>query len=284
MPLYRGTPNLPQPLAASLLSAAALSTAGLPHEQTAQLAAQTNAAIARQTLPGAAAPQAEPASNAPPAGVTRSGGADAALSRRAEHAATALAPSLSAAAPPREQAAQLLGQTDAAIARQTLLRIGSLPGDETSGPTNGNDNAPRLMFEIPVLTPQGTAVAPMTIERDGGNRGAREDRAAMARELLHRSRRIERPRACPHHAGRRTRVGDAQGRTRGGRRTMAAGLPLLDAGLRRAEVEPGELRCPLGNHAANLCRAAPQGRRHPAHSWIRRHERRQDGARGRARI
>jgi hypothetical protein len=166
------------------------------------------------------------------------------------------APSLSAAAPPREQAIQLLGQTDAAIARQTLLRIGSLPADQPSCTAHGNDNSSRLMFEIPVLTAQGTGVAPMTVERDGGNRGADETKPQWRASFS-----IDLESIGPVHvrialSGERASV-TLKAERADSAALLSAGLPLLDAGLRRAEIEPGDLRCHLENHVGNLA-GSPQ--------------------------
>ncbi|HEY0650836.1 flagellar hook-length control protein FliK [Phenylobacterium sp.] len=61
---------------------------------------------------------------------------------------------------------QVLGdETDQALARQTLHQLASLP-DEAGGA--------RWMFELPMLTPQGAAVAQFAVERDGAGGGAAE--------------------------------------------------------------------------------------------------------------
>jgi Flagellar hook-length control protein FliK len=155
------------------------------------------------------------------------------------------APSLSASTPTREQAIQLLGQTDSAIARQTLLHIVSLPADQTSGTAHGNDNSSRLMFEIPVATAQGTGVVPMAIERDGGNRDPHD-----AQPHWRASFSVDLESIGPVHVrialtGARASVTLKAERARSAE-LLSAGLPLLDAGLRKAEIEPGELRCHAG--------------------------------------
>ena len=77
-------------------------------------------------------------------------------------------PSLEPQAPLAATAHHLLGETDAAIARQTLLQVASLP-DRVDVPGNKIDIAtPRWNFEIPFVTPQGTAMAQFEISRDGG--------------------------------------------------------------------------------------------------------------------
>ena len=68
----------------------------------------------------------------------------------------------------------LLADTDAAIARQTLLQVASLPDriDELPQPAQNNDTTgPRWNFEVPFATPQGTAMAQFEISRDGGTEG-----------------------------------------------------------------------------------------------------------------
>ncbi len=81
-------------------------------------------------------------------------------------------PSIASGAPLAASAHQLLDDTDAAIARQTLLQVASLPDRiDTAGP-QGSSAAPRWSFEIPFVTPQGTAVTQFEISRDGGGDGA----------------------------------------------------------------------------------------------------------------
>ena len=77
-------------------------------------------------------------------------------------------PTVNPQAQTAEIARQLLDDTDAAIARQTLLQVASLPDrpDAVTGRTEMN--APRWNFEIPLATPQGTAMAQFEISRDGG--------------------------------------------------------------------------------------------------------------------
>ncbi|QWG16594.1 flagellar hook-length control protein FliK [Bradyrhizobium sediminis] len=77
-------------------------------------------------------------------------------------------PSLSPDAPLATTAHHLLGDTDAAIARQTLLQVASLPDRVDASPVRIDPAAPRWHFEIPFATPQGTALAQFEISRDGG--------------------------------------------------------------------------------------------------------------------
>ncbi|QWG15332.1 flagellar hook-length control protein FliK [Bradyrhizobium sediminis] len=77
-------------------------------------------------------------------------------------------PSLPPDAPLATTAHHLLGDTDAAIARQTLLQVASLPDRVDASPARIDPAAPRWHFEIPFATPQGTALAQFEISRDGG--------------------------------------------------------------------------------------------------------------------
>jgi hypothetical protein len=76
-------------------------------------------------------------------------------------------PSLAPDAPLATAAHHLLDDTDAAIARQTLLQVASLPDRiDGSGPKI-DVTTPRWNFEIPFVTAQGTAMAQFEISRDG---------------------------------------------------------------------------------------------------------------------
>jgi hypothetical protein len=182
-------PNLPTPVrsaAAQVLAqtvpadarvsggdvAKALSSSGLFLE--ARLAAQPQASplgqdmkagllVLRQALAAwlAGAPRApdarSPSKTPPPP--YRAGGA------RAQPAAT---PSLAADAAPSAIGQRLLAETEAAVARQELLQIASLPAGEDQ-PVEAQ--VTRWMFEMPFVTPQGASVAQFEIARDG--RGVR---------------------------------------------------------------------------------------------------------------
>jgi hypothetical protein len=75
-------------------------------------------------------------------------------------------PVLSPAAPASEIARQLLDETDAAISRQTLLQVASLPDRVDTAGLRLDQNVPRWNFEIPFATPLGTAIAQFEISRD----------------------------------------------------------------------------------------------------------------------
>lgn len=73
-------------------------------------------------------------------------------------------------AAPREAARLLLAETDAALARHTLLQAASLP--DRAEPMHGDPARPCWTFEIPFATPRGTAIAQFEIARDGHARPA----------------------------------------------------------------------------------------------------------------
>jgi flagellar hook-length control protein FliK len=96
----------------------------------------------------------------------------------------AAAPSISTDMTPRDIGKVLLGETDAAIARQTLLQAASLPDHlaaTSANPANAasglnvriDPTGPRWLFEVPFATPQGSTVAQFEIARDG-HRGPTE--------------------------------------------------------------------------------------------------------------
>jgi hypothetical protein len=73
---------------------------------------------------------------------------------------------------------RLREDTDAAIARQTLLQVASLPDRTDAGGHRIEATVPQWNFEIPFATRQGTAMAQFEISRDGGTESA--DPAARA--------------------------------------------------------------------------------------------------------
>jgi Flagellar hook-length control protein FliK len=77
-------------------------------------------------------------------------------------------PSIAPDAPLATAVRHLLGDTDAAIARQTLLQVASLPDRPDTSGNRIDPTVPRWNFEIPFATLQGTAMAQFEISRDGG--------------------------------------------------------------------------------------------------------------------
>lgn len=152
-------------------------------------------------------------------------------------------------------AQHLLDRTEAAIARQTLLQVASLPDADQTSAKAGVD-ARHLIFDVPLATPQGTAVAQFRIERDGAGGDAETGkpmwRASFAIDVEPMGR---------VHA----HIALVDGRTsvtlRAERLESAALLNddvgQLEALLREANLEPGTLACVNG--AASAPAAAAPG-------------------------
>ena len=77
-------------------------------------------------------------------------------------------PSIASGAPLATTVHHLLDDTDAALARQTLLQVASLPDRVDASGNRIDPSIPRWNFEIPFATAQGTAMAQFEISRDGG--------------------------------------------------------------------------------------------------------------------
>lgn len=94
-------------------------------------------------------------------------------------AAASLSPDMS----PDEVGRMLLKDTEGALARQVLLQAASL-SDRPEGMSPRMDTVPtRVQFEIPFVTPQGTAMAHFEIAEEEGGKGAADaaDKAWQAR-------------------------------------------------------------------------------------------------------
>jgi Flagellar hook-length control protein FliK len=78
-------------------------------------------------------------------------------------------PSIAPMAPLPAITHHLLSDTAAAIARQTLLQVASLPDHVDIASVRLDPTAPRWNFEIPFATVQRTAIAQFEISRDGGS-------------------------------------------------------------------------------------------------------------------
>lgn len=165
-------------------------------------------------------------------------------------------PSLSHDTPLATTAHRLLGETDAAIARQTLLQVASLP-DRVDVPGSQIDTSqPRWNFEIPFATPQGAAMAQFEIARDSG--GVESEAA----QRVWRARfSVDVEPAGPVHAlvslsGDKTSVRIWAERPA----TVAqlrAGTAELSQALTRAELTPGEIV--IRDGAPPLPQPAPAG-------------------------
>jgi hypothetical protein len=134
----------------------------------------------------------------------------------------------------------LLGDTDGAIARQTLLQVASLPDrvDTTSARPDGP--VPRWNFEIPFATPQGTAVAQFEISRDGGGNPAEPGKRVWRARFS-----LDVEPAGPVHAlislsGDKTSVRMWAERPQTAAQ-LRAGATQLSQALARADLKPGDI-------------------------------------------
>ncbi|MCS3758882.1 flagellar hook-length control protein FliK [Bradyrhizobium centrosematis] len=149
-------------------------------------------------------------------------------------------PSLAPDAPLSATVHRLLDETDAAIARQTLLQVASLPDRTDASGHRVDPSVPQWNFEIPFATPQGTAMAQFEISRDGAGESADPAKQAWrARFTLN----VE-P-AGPVHAlitlnGDKTFVRMWAERTATAQQ-LRAGIGELNQALVRAELNPGDI-------------------------------------------
>ncbi|MET0222630.1 MAG: flagellar hook-length control protein FliK [Tardiphaga sp.] len=149
---------------------------------------------------------------------------------------------LPANAPLGTVAHRLLADTDAALARQTLLQVASLPDRaDTSAMPRLDQATARWNFEIPFAMPNGTAVAQFEIARDDG--AGSEVEAAQRVWRARFSLDVE-P-AGPVHAlisltGDKTSVRMWAERA-GTARQLQAGSAQLTQALVRANLQPGDI-------------------------------------------
>jgi hypothetical protein len=152
-----------------------------------------------------------------------------------------VAPATLASHVPVEAALQhLLADTDGAIARQTLLQVASLPGQTDTSAARPDPSVPRWNFEIPFITPQGTAMAQFEISRDGGGR-----EVDAAKRVWRARFSLDVEPAGPIHAlislsGERTSVRMWAERPATASQ-LRAGVSQLSQALSRAELLPGDI-------------------------------------------
>ncbi|KRR27195.1 flagellar hook-length control protein FliK [Bradyrhizobium retamae] len=149
-------------------------------------------------------------------------------------------PTIAPHAPLEATAHHLLDDTDAAIARQTLLQVASLPDRIDHAGPKADVAAPRWNFEIPFVTPQGTAMAQFEISRDGGSE------AVEAVKRVWRARfSLDVEPAGPVHAlisltGDKTSVRIWAERPATAEQ-LRAGTSQLSEALSRAELQPADI-------------------------------------------
>ncbi|WP_108518171.1 flagellar hook-length control protein FliK [Bradyrhizobium algeriense] len=149
-------------------------------------------------------------------------------------------PTLAPHAPLEATAHHLLDDTDAAIARQTLLQVASLPDRIDTSAPKADMNAPRWNFEIPFATPQGTAMAQFEISRDGGS-----EEVEAAKRVWRARFSLDVEPAGPVHAlisltGEKTSVRIWAERLATAEQ-LRAGASDLSQALSRAELTPGDI-------------------------------------------
>ena len=135
---------------------------------------------------------------------------------------------------------QLLADTDGALARQTLLQVASLPGQPDMAANRLDQALPRWNFEIPFVTPQGTAMAQFEISRDGGG-----NEVEGAKRVWRARFSLDVEPAGPVHAlvalnGDRTSVRMWAERPATAAQ-LRAGAAQLSQALSRAELMPGDI-------------------------------------------
>ena len=150
------------------------------------------------------------------------------------------APTIAPDAPLATTAHHLLDDTDAAIARQTLLQVASLPDRIDASAPKIDVSAPRWNFEIPFVTPQGTAMAQFEISRDGGGK-----EVEAAKRVWRARFSLDVEPAGPVHAlvsltGETTSVRMWAERPATAAQ-LRAGASQLSQALSRAELNPGDI-------------------------------------------
>jgi hypothetical protein len=137
-------------------------------------------------------------------------------------------------------ARHLLSDTDAAIARQTLLQVASLPDHVDIASARLDPTAPRWNFEIPFATLRGTAIAQFEISRDGGGSEVKATKRVWRARFS-----LDIEPAGPVHAlvslsGERTSVRIWAERPVTAAQ-LRAGVSRLSQALSEAELQPGDI-------------------------------------------
>jgi hypothetical protein len=149
-------------------------------------------------------------------------------------------PSITSGAPLATTAHRLLGDTDAAIARQTLLQVASLPDRIDTAGVQSDPVTPRWNFEIPFATAHGTAMAQFEISQQGGGQ-----EVEAAKRVWRARFSLDVEPAGPVHAlisltGERTSVRMWAERPATAAQ-LRAGAAQLTQALSKAELQPGDI-------------------------------------------
>jgi hypothetical protein len=156
----------------------------------------------------------------------------------------ATAATIASASSPSDAAQRLLGATDAALARHTLLQAASLPDRPNADLARVQTQGPQWTFEVPVMTAAGTSIAQFEISRDG--QAATSDGRAIWRARFS----VDVEPMGPVHAqvtllGNRATVMLWAERPHSAARLREGSAWLAEA-LRQAELEPGDIHCRTG--------------------------------------
>jgi hypothetical protein len=149
-------------------------------------------------------------------------------------------PTIAPHGPLEATAHHLLDDTDAAIARQTLLQVASLPDRVDTSAPKTDMTAPRWNFEIPFVTPQGTAMAQFEVSGDGSS-----EEVEAAKRVWRARFSLDVEPAGPVHAlislvGEKTSVRIWAERYATAQQ-LRAGASELSQALSRAELQPGDI-------------------------------------------
>lgn len=136
---------------------------------------------------------------------------------------------------------RLLSETDAALARTTLLQLASLPD------ASQVNNTQRLVVDIPIATPQGHAVIQLQVEPDPSHRSAsgQERQPSWRINLAIDIEPLGPVRASVTQIDGRTHV-NLFAEREGSARALRDDLPTLQTQLAEAALEPGDLHCRSG--------------------------------------
>lgn len=177
-----------QSFAEAAIAGATTGAAGRPDAGGAQALYRALAQTLAQSMPTPPGPAAASGATLPgapgspdPAGATAASPSKPPPPYRgaAPAAQPPLPPTLGDDPSPQAAARTLLAETDAALARHTLMQAASLPDPGAAG---GPDQAAgRFVFEIPFATPQGTTIAQFEIARDGKSAPGTERQEAVWR-------------------------------------------------------------------------------------------------------
>ena len=155
-------------------------------------------------------------------------------------------PSVAPGTPLPTIAHRLLEETDAALSRQTLLQVASLPDRTDAAGARIDPTVPRWNFEIPFMTQHGTAMAQFEISRDGSAEPERDPAKRVWRARFS----LDIEPAGPVHAlisYHRDRTSVRMWAERPATAAqLRAGITDLSQALSRAELPPGDIVVQLG--------------------------------------